>query len=47
MEPKGEVAWADNLGRAGIKFIEVPDSGKQELERWIMRRLESEARSAR
>jgi len=47
MEPKGEVAWADNLGRAGIKFVEVPDSGKQELERWIMRRLESEARSAR
>jgi hypothetical protein len=47
MEPKGEVAWADNLGRAGIKFVEVPDSCRQELERWIMRRLESEASSAR
>jgi c-di-GMP-binding flagellar brake protein YcgR len=47
MEPKGEVAWADTLGRAGIKFVEVPDSCRQELERWIMRRLESEASSAR
>jgi len=47
MEPKGEVAWADNVGRAGIKFVEVPDSGKQELERWIMRRLESQASSVR
>jgi CheY-like chemotaxis protein len=45
MEPKAEVAWADDLGRAGIKFVEVPESSQQELERWIMRRLESEVRS--
>ena len=47
MEPKGEVAWADNVGRAGIKFVDVPESSRQELERWIMRRLESDARAAR
>jgi CheY-like chemotaxis protein len=41
MEPKGEVAWADGLGRAGIRFQEVPDSSREQLERWIMKRLES------
>jgi len=44
MEPKGEVAWADGLGRAGIKFLEVPDSSREQLEKWIMRRLEGETR---
>ena len=41
MEPKGEVAWADGLGRAGIKFQDVPESSRQQLEQWIMKRLES------
>ena len=41
MEPKGEVAWADGLGRAGIRFQEVPDSSRDQLEKWIMRRLET------
>jgi DNA-binding response OmpR family regulator len=46
MEPKGEVAWAD-AGRAGIKFVDVPESNREELERWVMRRLESEAKASR
>jgi len=41
MEPKGEVTWADGLGRAGIRFHEVPDSSREQLEKWIMRRLET------
>src|SRR5215472_727272 len=41
MEPKGEVAWSDDLGRAGIKFLEVPESSREQLERWIMKKLES------
>jgi len=41
MEPKGEIAWADGLGRAGIRFQEVPDSSREQLEKWILRRLES------
>lgn len=44
LEPKGEIAWADGLGRAGIKFLEVPDSSREQLEKWVMRRLEAEAR---
>ncbi len=47
MEPKGEVAWADGLGRAGIRFQEVPDSSREHLEKWIMRRLESISSSIR
>ncbi len=46
LEPKGEIAWADGRGRAGIKFVEVPDSWREQLERWIMRRIETEAQSA-
>jgi len=46
LEPKGEIAWADGRGRAGIKFVEVPDSCREQLERWIMRRIETEAQSA-
>jgi CheY-like chemotaxis protein len=47
MEPKGEVAWADGLGRAGIRFIDVPESSRSQLEKWIMRRLESDSTSLR
>lgn len=41
MEPKGEVAWADGLGRAGIRFQDLPESSREQLEKWIMRRLET------
>ncbi len=47
MEPKAEVAWADGLGRAGIRFQDVPDSFREQLEKWIMRRLESISGSIR
>lgn len=47
MEPKGEVAWADGVGRAGIRFLDVPESSRAQLEKWIMRRLESDSTSLR
>lgn len=47
MEPKGEVAWADGVGRAGIRFMDVPESSRAQLEKWIMRRLESDSTSLR
>jgi CheY-like chemotaxis protein len=40
MEAKGEIAWANNLGRAGIKFVDVPESSRAQLEKWIMKSLE-------
>jgi len=41
LEPKGEVAWADGVGRAGIRFQDLPESSREALEKWIMRRLET------
>jgi CheY-like chemotaxis protein len=43
MEPKGEIAWANGVGGAGIKFLEVPESSRAQLERWIMKRLEGDS----
>ena len=42
MEPRGEIAWADGVGRAGIRFQDVPESARAQLERWIMKRLEGD-----
>jgi len=47
MEPKGEIAWADGLGRAGLRFVDVPEVSRDQLEKWILRRMEDEAHSAR
>ena len=47
MEPRGEVAWSDELGRAGVKFLEVPENCREQLERWIMKKLENQVSSAR
>jgi CheY-like chemotaxis protein len=41
MEPTGEIVWSDKRGRAGVRFLEVPDSSREQLERWILRRLET------
>src|ERR1700675_984604 len=40
MESKCDVAWADGIGRAGIRFQDVPESSREQLEKWILRRLE-------
>ena len=45
MEPKAEIAWADGLGRAGIRFVDVSESSREQLEKWILRRIERNARS--
>ena len=41
LEPKCEIAWADGLGRAGIRFQDIPEASRDGLEKWIMRRLET------
>ncbi len=42
LELKGQVAWADGTGHAGIRFIEVPQSTQYQLEKWLADRLKSE-----
>jgi hypothetical protein len=42
LELKGQVAWADGSGHAGIRFIEVPQSSQYQLEKWLTDRMQSE-----
>jgi CheY-like chemotaxis protein len=42
LELKAEVAWIDDLGRAGIRFTEVPQSSQYQLEKWLTEHLEKQ-----
>lgn len=42
LELKGEVAWADGTGHAGIRFVEVPQSSQYQLDKWLTDRLREE-----
>jgi CheY-like chemotaxis protein len=42
LEPKGEIAWTNKLGRAGIKFMDLPEGSRTQLEKWIMKSLEGD-----
>ena len=42
MELKGQVAWADGTGHAGIRFVDVPQSAQYQLEKWLNDRLQEE-----
>jgi DNA-binding response OmpR family regulator len=39
LELKGEVAWADGTGHAGVRFVEVPQSSQYQLDKWLTDRL--------
>jgi DNA-binding NtrC family response regulator len=41
LEPKAELAWMDGAGRAGIRFVDVPKSSRQQLECWLTEQLMS------
>jgi CheY-like chemotaxis protein len=38
----GDVAWQDSTGRAGVRFIDVPQVSRRYLEDWLRKRLESQ-----
>jgi CheY-like chemotaxis protein len=42
LELKGEVAWADGTGHAGVRFVEVPQSSQYQLDKWLTDRLQEE-----
>jgi DNA-binding response OmpR family regulator len=42
LELKGDIVWADTVGRAGIRFVEVPQNSKSQLEQWLTERLQKE-----
>ena len=42
LELKGEIAWADSSGRAGIKFVDVPQNAQYQLDKWLTERLQND-----
>jgi DNA-binding response OmpR family regulator len=42
LELKGEVAWADGTGHAGLRFAHVPQSSQYQLDKWLTERMQSE-----
>jgi c-di-GMP-binding flagellar brake protein YcgR len=42
LELKGEVAWADGTGHAGVRFVEVPQSSQYQLDKWLTDQLQEE-----
>ena len=42
LELKGQVAWADGTGHAGIRFVEVPQSSQYQLDKWLTERMQNE-----
>lgn len=42
LELKGQIAWADGTGHAGIRFVEVPQHSKYQLEKWLTERIQNE-----
>ncbi len=42
LELKGQIAWTDEAGRSGIRFVEVPQSSQYQLDKWLTERLQSE-----
>lgn len=38
LEGRGDVIWADDSGRAGILFTEMPLSSKRQLKQWVGKR---------
>ena len=39
---EGQIAWSDQSGRAGVRFVAVPQSVQYELEKWLTDRLQEE-----
>jgi DNA-binding response OmpR family regulator len=42
LELQGRVAWADSTGRAGIQFVDVPQSSRYHLDKWLTERMAKE-----
>ena len=42
LELHGKVAWVDEMGHAGIRFLDVPQSSQYQLEKWLTERVREE-----
>jgi hypothetical protein len=46
LETTGYIAWADALGRAGVRFSELPVEARQRLDEWLARNEKAPSRKA-
>lgn len=46
LETTGYIAWADALGRAGVRFSELPEEARQRLDHWLALNDNSPSRKA-
>ena len=46
LETTGYIAWADTLGRAGIRFSDLPEDARVRLQQWLAMNSSSPGRSA-
>ena len=46
LETTGYIAWADALGRAGVRFSELPEEARQRLEEWLVLNEKAPSRKA-
>jgi hypothetical protein len=42
LEAKGEIAWSDSQGNAGIRFLEINEHLERDLEQWLAERYFSD-----
>ena len=40
------MAWIDNEGRAGFRFLHMPEETARELEQWLSHHIETEGWTA-
>jgi GAF domain/PilZ domain len=46
LETSGYVAWADALGRAGVRFSDLPDEARERLKQWLAMNASTPSRKA-
>jgi CheY-like chemotaxis protein len=40
LSPKAELAWSDACGKAGVRFLELTVNAREQLENWLMQKME-------
>jgi CheY-like chemotaxis protein len=40
LEPKVQVAWMDDSGRAGLRFADLPEGSREQLDQWLTEQCE-------
>lgn len=46
LETTGYIAWADALGRAGVRFSDLPEQARQRLDEWLVLNEKAPSRKA-